>query len=84
MVLSEENGEGTGICFSSADRSSFTVPWPPEGEDFLGNGDPLVFYSANSSDGEAVQGVDTATQEDPHYQKWISEHDGKEGGQDQQ
>lgn len=84
MVFSEENGEGTGICFSSSDRGSFTVPWPPEGEDFLGNGDPLVFYSANSADGEAIQGVDTSTQEDPHYQKWISEHDGEKGGPEQQ
>ena len=64
MVLSDvedhEGSEGIAVGFSSSDRESFPMPWPEskETEDFLGNGDPMVYKTVGVGPGVIVKGVE--------------------------
>ena len=54
----DEGSEGVAVGFSSADRNSFSMPWPEARYDggFLGNGDPMVYKTAIVPAGTIVQG----------------------------
>lgn len=58
LVVEEEGSEGVAVGFSSADRESFSMPWPEalEEDDFLGNGDPTVFKTVGVAEGVTVKG----------------------------
>jgi hypothetical protein len=57
FLTEEEGGEGVACCFSSADRSCFAVPWPPGPDEWLGNGDAVVYRTAGVPAGVPVEGV---------------------------
>jgi hypothetical protein len=60
LVLTDddEGSEGVAVGFSSADRNSFAMPWPEARDDdeFLGNGDPMVYKIAGVPEGTVVRG----------------------------
>ena len=55
-VTEEEGNDGVAICYSSADRNSFAVSWPADEDDWLGNGDPMVYKTAGVAPGVVVKG----------------------------
>lgn len=75
--LINDGDDDFAVCFSSSDRDYFAVPWPPIGEDFLGNSDPIVFYVKGHKLGDKIKGIDTSKVKDKYYDEWIGEHDEK-------
>lgn len=76
LFLLDEGEQGVWTGFISSDRCGTGGPLPLPDDDFLGNGDPDLYLTADAEDGQAVPVMPSVTKEGVHplYQEWLTEH----------